>query len=153
MSWFSCVGRVWCVSAVWVQAKTNTSRCTHELLKSRFESTQTQTYVLRGDDICNLQQKRAQNSRDERIGMCGMCGMCEYEQKHTFRGWNNSAKTNALFYSEQKLRSEGQRNLAIKTNPRAIFACWAYVSVEGLEHLPRQLHVRPPAFMDGHKYK
>ena len=61
------------------------------------------------------------------------CGIYANEVKmHTFRGWINSAKTGALFYSAQKVSSEGQRNLAIKTKPRPIlFAYWAELSVAG----------------------
>ena len=65
--------------------------------------------------------------------LCVGCGIYANEVKiHTFRGWINSAKTGALFYSAQKVSSEGQRNLAIKTKPRPIlFAYWAELSVAG----------------------
>ena len=64
-----------CVSDVRVQAKTHTPTGTHSRAQkqAQIEGPSSQ-YVLTDDGICNLQQKLAQNSRDELILMCGTCG-------------------------------------------------------------------------------
>ena len=81
-----------CVSNVWVQAKTHTYRDTLKRAKSSTKWLPNYQYVLRGDNICNLQQKLALNSRDGRIFMCGMFWMCDKKPKHTPQGTHSRAQ-------------------------------------------------------------
>ena len=102
MSQFLCVGCVGCVLAVRVQGKKHTSRGTPKSAKSITSLPPSYQYVLSGDDICNLQQKLAQNSRDERIGMCGMCWICESEPKHTPSGVETTVQKLARCFTRHK---------------------------------------------------
>ena len=132
MSRVSCES-VWVATTdVWVQAKKYTYQDTSRTQKpAQIEVIAlSMCWGVMISAICNKNELKIQEIS---WLLCVGCGIYANEVKiHTFRGWINSAKTGALFYSAQKVSSEGQRNLAIKTKPRPIlFAYWAELSVAG----------------------